>query len=191
MKKYPTLKMFEHGIKLVEMLLSLRSSIGESFYDFIKIWESLVVGFIVKDPVHDLGFDSLYESSLKDMNDIYNGFKNSGLLKLMIPPNTETETLMYYCEFTGISKLFGHPVIPVVPGFQKLKEDTTSPYEPNDALIQKLRNMWVVSFCKQYYEKEHKWPVLNLENSVGPSIINCYLENRWFSDEELTHLTLT
>lgn len=81
--KYPNFSQFDHGIKIVERFLTIRRHIGEEFFDFVKNWEALVIGSIVKDPKNDLGFESIYNTSVQAMKDAYPHFEMEGTLKLI------------------------------------------------------------------------------------------------------------
>lgn len=78
--KYPNFLQFDHGIKIVERFLTKRRHIREEFFDFVK---NLVIGSIVKDPKNDLGFESIYNTSVQAMKDAYPHFEMEGTLKLI------------------------------------------------------------------------------------------------------------
>lgn len=186
--KYPNFKMSEVGDCLISTITHIRSYLGRSFHQLIKNWEGLINGFIVKDPENDLGFSGLYEGALSEMEKVHPGFKNSWMRLSLLPRSTNLEELTLYCEMTGIQKLFGHPCLNSTDGFNRVREIATEKYVPDYAIILKIRNQFVKDFSKSYFNKEHKWPRIDTEACSNDIMKNAYLQNRWFSEEELLKL---
>lgn len=77
-----------------ELRAHLGEHLGEQFFEFIKAWEPLVNGYVVKDPIDDLGFDGLFKESLKTMEELYPGFRNSKFFNILTPNSYDKELLI-------------------------------------------------------------------------------------------------
>lgn len=146
------------GIQLIAELESLRSILGESFFNIMKLWEPLITGSVVADKDNDLGFSGLLTSTIESLNKERPGFSESNLFKLMLPKTNSNEDIMIAYEMSGLCKLFGHPCINAFDGVKTIRQHACEYVPINSDLAQDLRNHWVSSWIKQYFERNGKWP---------------------------------
>lgn len=85
-------------------------------------------------------------------------------------------------EFSGLSKLLGHPDIDTVSGLIKLRQRTMVPNYVSREKVNELLCFMKENFCRQYLRRHSRWPPVTLHFLSNRRLDWCMLKNKWIDD---------
>ncbi|AJG39120.1 RNA-dependent RNA polymerase [Sanxia Water Strider Virus 5] len=159
---YPTpetlTRVFEYGDNLLEKF-------GNSGYKSMALWESLLIGHLLKVSGDDavdsqVFYNSMLQELIHSQEEKDNAYleehflKIEGILHLQNP-----DQLM---QLFGLYRIWGHPTIDEKEGMKKLKEVSCKPRAINQDYINLMTWKWREYFSFSFYAKHNRWPVMTL-----------------------------
>lgn len=177
--------------RLITYLDNLKLQIGESFYDIMKNWEGLVIGFIVKDGRADLGIPDLYNECSSTIRGVL-GRSSDLLLELFLQggirsPKSYERILM----LSQLCKSFGHPFLNATSGIGRLRKIAKEKKSIDKEVAELTLAMFNKKFCKEYYKKHRKWPSLTKFSDIHVTIARSIESGTWLTRTELRNLPLS
>lgn len=175
---YPSLevllKVFQWGDTLINIF-------GNDGYAAIKIWESLIYGLIMASE-HDPVVDSqLFLNNMQ--SDLFSSVPGDDGFVQRTWEELRDQTLKglnlhQLSQLHGLYRIWGHPSINILEGLAKLRQVACTPRLPCATSIRYQLVSWREQFCVGYYNAEHRWPNLEiLESMPSDSLLRKCLES--------------
>lgn len=143
--------------KLLDFMCDHVVKKGNKAYNFFKAFDGISTSLIMyhRDVIVNTDLLNFLRDSLLDTKNCTLGQWNR---VLTIFGNGGPETL----EFSGMSKLLGHPDIDTIQGIKKLRERTMRRNEVSREKVSELLCFMKENFCHRYLLKHKVWPPLIL-----------------------------
>lgn len=149
-------------------------------YSLFKNFDGIVSGKILCN-------EKLFDNSQQYMNVLHElvedklitRYRLKRLLRLFVgPPHV-------LIELSALSKLLGHPDIESLFGIDKLRKRTFKENPVSHAEVSSLLSAMKFNFCKEYYMKHNRWPIVTFSRSCPIRLRQSILANVWIDDHEL------
>lgn len=143
--------------------------LGNEGYDVLKNWEALCTGVLIADgdePVVEAEeFLTATVAGLMEIEEEHSvDLKLLEILKLL--RDLLAQNPHFLSQVFGLYRLWGHPVVDLAGGIEKLKSVATGPKVTNFQYVKKIEHSFKEQFCINYWRKQGKWPNLDL-SSLG------------------------
>nr|QEM39095.1 RNA-dependent RNA polymerase [Guadeloupe Culex rhabdovirus]QEM39110.1 RNA-dependent RNA polymerase [Guadeloupe Culex rhabdovirus] len=144
---------------------SLLELFGVEAYKSIKLWEPMIHGVLMSQ--HE---DEIVDSTafLRNMEtELQDDGSNQGLLAASNWNRLKLSTLTKMndhklSQLHGLYRIWGHPSIDVIEGLQRLRSVACSNRVFSYLAIKHHKITWREMFCISYYEKNHRWPAIEI-----------------------------
>ncbi|QBK47210.1 RdRP [Anopheles darlingi virus] len=109
--RYPGHSIFRTGCDLIYRFRSLRKTCVEGFFGFAASWEALIVGDTIAQS-DDEGDTGLFANQIESMQVYLDDIKTSLTMMDFLPPrNCGISERRLWLELTGMTKIFGYPIL--------------------------------------------------------------------------------
>ncbi|UOS86040.1 RdRp [Hymenopteran rhabdo-related virus 23] len=140
---------------------SILSTKGNEGYDLIGMWESLIIGLLLKST------NDPYVDSEKFYKTMSSDFLEKGGNKIWLT-NLENlfkrsfeQSVSCIFQLFGLYRIWGHPTIDSAKGILKLRKLAGRPRPVNMEKINLIYEKFCEYFCMAYYRKNSAWPQID------------------------------
>ena len=106
-------------------------------------------------------------------------YPDSEIIKIISHKTQTDEEAHLLLETSGMWKSHIYPVVDPVSSAEKIMEDIKRE-KPVDAKMEnRIRNMFRYKFCKGFFEKNGRWPVVHLLDDVRDDIVTSVKGGQW------------
>lgn len=188
--KYPGYDFYTEIHKVIQAGRELLIERESQAYALIKLWPSLVISCVLRDTENK---DEFYHALTNTLT-IY---KNSAFYKLATRAICTDVCAHMVLELTGLWKCFGHPDINMDQSVRTWIRKGLASKGACKPIAQTLVWTFRLEFCRQYYRRHKRWPVVRLSSATPIKIKRDYLNNQWsekpvapWHSEEFEHVFL-
>lgn len=188
--KYPGFDFYKEIDQVINAGRELLIERGGEAYTLIKLWPSLVISCILRDTENKTEFYKTLEETLIS-------YKACHFFKLATRTVCTDICAHMILELTGLWKCFGHPNVDMDASVKTwIRKGSTSKGSCQpiaDILVWTFR----LEFCRQYYRRHKRWPIVRMTSQTPYKIKKDYLNNQWsekpflpWHPEEFEHIHL-
>ncbi|AWI42881.1 RNA-dependent RNA polymerase [Formica exsecta virus 4] len=188
--KYPGYDFYEEINSVIQAGRELLVEREGEAYALIKLWPSLVISCILRDTENKTDFYKTLEDALPT-------YKPSRFYRLATRTICTDICAHMALELTGLWKCFGHPEVNMEKSVNTWIKKGSVSKGPCKPIAEILVWTFRLEFCRQYYRRHKRWPVVRLGMNVPYKIKRDYVNNQWserptvpWKSEEFEHVHL-
>ena len=142
--------------------------------NIFKILPSYAIANIISHYDRDLDNDLLQtvENAMKE-------YPDSEIIKIISHKTQTDEEAHLLLETSGMWKSHIYPVVDPVSSAEKFMEDIKREKPVDAKMANRIRNMFRYKFCKGFFEKNGRWPVVHLLDDVRDDIVTSVKGGQW------------
>ncbi|APG78836.1 RNA-dependent RNA polymerase [Wenling crustacean virus 11] len=158
----PSWSVAERVLRWGDRVLEL---LGNQGYDVLKNWEALCSGIFISEgsePIVDK--HAFLLSTIKELVKIETEYSVDLQVKeiITILRSSVKKNPHHLSQLYGLYRLWGHPIVDLAGGIEKLKSVATGPKIPNLNYIKHMECSFKEQFSVNYWRRHGKWPVFDL-----------------------------
>ncbi|APG78861.1 RNA-dependent RNA polymerase [Hubei orthoptera virus 5] len=174
-------------LQLDQLLIDLRSVVGESFFTLMNSWHAIVTGTIISRD-QDLGCDALWRTVMTTLREVFGDMFPTSIIALMIGDCSTVEGLSASLELTGLAKAYGHPCIKTRAGMATMREFACAPKKVQVDVGETISANFKYHFTKNYFRIHGCWPPVQVATWGHGVLRRAVGENTWPQGGEMRKL---
>lgn len=179
--------LFDFYLDLHTFISYLREKYGSRFFEIMKNWDALAIGYIVSDEVDDMGFSTLRDSLRKELNEVmdyYDADRWISYITVQRISKNRDQAAHLSLFFSNLCKNHGHPILNPIDGIAKLRENSKKHIDVDTTLA--LRTLWKFrqSYMLSFYKKRGHYPTHKIIGKMSSHLKLCLDDSRLPTSKE-------
>ncbi|AYW51538.1 L polymerase RdRp [Formica fusca virus 1] len=170
--KYPGYDFYKEISSVIQAGRDLLIARGGEAYTLIKLWPSLVISCILRDTENKIDFYHTLQESLLT-------YTTCTFYQLATRSICTDICAHMSLELTGLWKCFGHPNVNMSKSVKTWVRKGSSFKGTCKPIADILVWTFRLEFCRQYYRRHKRWPVVRMSIYTPYKIRRDYLNNQW------------